>query len=410
MFNVSEVLVCSNHCLFSLQVELKMKYNDKHAKSRGLLPGGRWYEIQAYRALNQALGRCIRHRNDWGALILVDDRFRTNPNKYITGLSKWVRQLVRHHDTFTGAMQSLESFSQGQRGAVETFEEPQSQAAPQCPSPSTVSSPPLEIITPCKPADPQPLQLNLHIEVQTDNSESRASKTGDQKNIQHPPKPSREHNVQRTPLSTNHLFTSTPVSSQFKTPIFQSEQNATSLNKQQAQKEVIPVTPKHQINGDPDQNETSFEPQLEQIFVIPNLKQNTSVTDLEDTEEDEQSIFYSPELFEGGEEEKEEDIEVEEKSSLQAEVKNPAANSTASVLLEDLFGSEQGSTEQTGLSCSPEFENFPASQIDASSSRSSRLSRSKKRFSTTAASGKLTSYFIKNVSPTTQPSIITIDD
>lgn len=42
---------------FALQVELKMKYNDKHAKSRGLLPGGRWYEIQAYRALNQALGR-----------------------------------------------------------------------------------------------------------------------------------------------------------------------------------------------------------------------------------------------------------------------------------------------------------------------------------------------------------------
>lgn len=29
--------------------------------------------------------RCIRHRKDWGALILVDDRFRNNPNKYITG-------------------------------------------------------------------------------------------------------------------------------------------------------------------------------------------------------------------------------------------------------------------------------------------------------------------------------------
>ena len=29
--------------------------------------------------------RCIRHKNDWGALILVDDRFRNNPNKYITG-------------------------------------------------------------------------------------------------------------------------------------------------------------------------------------------------------------------------------------------------------------------------------------------------------------------------------------
>uniref|UniRef100_A0A7N6BZX1 DNA 5'-3' helicase n=1 Tax=Anabas testudineus TaxID=64144 RepID=A0A7N6BZX1_ANATE len=98
-----------------LQVELKMKYNDQHSKSRGLLSGHRWYEIQAYRALNQALGRCIRHKNDWGALILVDDRYRNNPNKYITGLSKWVRQLVQHHDTFSNAMQSLVAFSQEQQ-------------------------------------------------------------------------------------------------------------------------------------------------------------------------------------------------------------------------------------------------------------------------------------------------------
>ncbi|XP_061781903.1 Fanconi anemia group J protein isoform X1 [Nerophis lumbriciformis] len=97
-----------------LQVELKMKYNDQHCKSRGLLPGRHWYEIQAYRALNQALGRCIRHRKDWGALILVDDRYRSNPSKYITGLSKWVRQLVQHHDSFPGAMQSLAAFSQAQ--------------------------------------------------------------------------------------------------------------------------------------------------------------------------------------------------------------------------------------------------------------------------------------------------------
>lgn len=77
----------------------------------------------------------------------------------LSGLSKWVRQLVRHYDTFTGAMQSLESFSQGQRGAVETFEETQSQAVPQYPSPSNATSPPPEIITPNKPFDPQPNAL-----------------------------------------------------------------------------------------------------------------------------------------------------------------------------------------------------------------------------------------------------------
>ncbi|MBZ3869889.1 Fanconi anemia group J protein [Sciurus carolinensis] len=94
-----------------LQVELKRQYNDHHSKSRGLLPGHQWYEIQAYRALNQALGRCIRHRNDWGALILVDDRFRNNPNRYIAGLSKWVRQQIKHHSTFESALESLAEFS-----------------------------------------------------------------------------------------------------------------------------------------------------------------------------------------------------------------------------------------------------------------------------------------------------------
>ncbi|KAM6296812.1 Fanconi anemia group J protein [Aegotheles albertisi] len=94
-----------------LQVELKRKYNDQHKNTRGLLPGSQWYEIQAYRALNQALGRCIRHKNDWGALILVDDRFRNNPNKYITGLSKWIRQQIHHHVKFGSALESLQAFA-----------------------------------------------------------------------------------------------------------------------------------------------------------------------------------------------------------------------------------------------------------------------------------------------------------
>ena len=44
------------------QVLLKREYNNEHCKTRGLLKGSDWYEIQGYRALNQALGRCIRHK------------------------------------------------------------------------------------------------------------------------------------------------------------------------------------------------------------------------------------------------------------------------------------------------------------------------------------------------------------
>ena len=38
---------------FFLKVELKRKYNTQYSASRGLLTGSEWYEIQAYRALNQ---------------------------------------------------------------------------------------------------------------------------------------------------------------------------------------------------------------------------------------------------------------------------------------------------------------------------------------------------------------------
>ncbi|XP_042550548.1 Fanconi anemia group J protein [Dipodomys spectabilis] len=95
-----------------LQVELKRQYNDHYSQLRGLLPGRQWYEIQAYRALNQALGRCIRHKNDWGALLLVDDRFNNNPSRYTSGLSKWVRQEIQHHSTFESALESLAEFAQ----------------------------------------------------------------------------------------------------------------------------------------------------------------------------------------------------------------------------------------------------------------------------------------------------------
>ncbi|XP_032727772.1 Fanconi anemia group J protein [Lontra canadensis] len=106
-----------------LQVELKRQYNDQHSKLRGLLPGRQWYDIQAYRALNQALGRCIRHKNDWGALILVDDRFRSNPSRYISGLSKWVRQQIQHHSTFESAMESLAEFSKKHQKVIDVSRE-----------------------------------------------------------------------------------------------------------------------------------------------------------------------------------------------------------------------------------------------------------------------------------------------
>ena len=45
-------------------------------KSRGL--GERWYVMDAFRAANQAMGRGIRHRDDWCNFILMDHRYGTH--------------------------------------------------------------------------------------------------------------------------------------------------------------------------------------------------------------------------------------------------------------------------------------------------------------------------------------------
>ncbi|EDV21730.1 uncharacterized protein TRIADDRAFT_30066 [Trichoplax adhaerens] len=102
-----------------LKIELKKKYNDKFSAQRNLLTGKEWYEIQAYRALNQALGRCIRNRNDWGALLLLDDRFGKS-TKYTAGLAKWVRQRVQHFSLASDTLATLSSFVSGRIESCET--------------------------------------------------------------------------------------------------------------------------------------------------------------------------------------------------------------------------------------------------------------------------------------------------
>jgi len=42
--------------------------------SRDSKPGDLWYNQQAFRAINQCVGRVIRHRRDYGAVLFFDQR------------------------------------------------------------------------------------------------------------------------------------------------------------------------------------------------------------------------------------------------------------------------------------------------------------------------------------------------
>ncbi|XP_058270088.1 Fanconi anemia group J protein isoform X1 [Hemibagrus wyckioides] len=446
-----------------LQVELKMKYNDQHCKSRGLLPGGRWYETQAFRALNQALGRCIRHKNDWGALILVDDRFRANPNKYITGLSKWVRQLVKHHDSFTSAMQSLVSFSQrSQQGEIESHTEELVQTNHDSPrTQSSAIQPPSEL-----PKLHQCLSSEGQITVP---SISQHSEAGDQKPSQHQseslipqcdvPKIMSKSQTMAT------LFTSTPASSRFRTPIFQSKDSKKDLNQgvvsavsnkdtvsahdlaMKDQNEVVPENKSNEIPPDPPLEPPALSP----VKTCSVSNQETNEAGPEDAEEEDQSIFYTPELFEEEDEESAtasvEDNEELVKSAtedtpLQMEqLLCPVAKMADRLQPEVvLFTSEKGqltcagssdlkgavvfperdyvsnnrdcvlseSVSEKGVgSCSTGSEDRATQQQQNSSIKSRRLSRSRQKASSREA-GKITHDLY--VSQGSQPQVIEIDD
>ncbi|XP_045503343.1 Fanconi anemia group J protein homolog isoform X2 [Colias croceus] len=98
--------------MHDVAVKEKIKYNDKYSKSRNLLSGSMWLQVQAYRALNQAVGRCVRHQRDWGAVLLADARFRLP--RHTDHLSKWVRSYMgNNHHTYNSLLNSdnnLESF------------------------------------------------------------------------------------------------------------------------------------------------------------------------------------------------------------------------------------------------------------------------------------------------------------
>ena len=67
------------------------KYYYSYIKDKNIkkLSGSEWYNQNAIKCVNQALGRVIRHSNDYGCMLLIDSRYQQNNNRYL--ISKWIR-------------------------------------------------------------------------------------------------------------------------------------------------------------------------------------------------------------------------------------------------------------------------------------------------------------------------------
>ena len=82
---------------------IKKKYNTECST----LSGDMWYRTDAVTAVNQAIGRCIRHQSDYGVLLLIDDRWK---RELFGMLPKWLRPTIQPCEASDKLFDSMRTF------------------------------------------------------------------------------------------------------------------------------------------------------------------------------------------------------------------------------------------------------------------------------------------------------------
>lgn len=94
------------------KIILKKKYlSENRTRENQLLSGDDWYFLEASRAVNQAIGRVIRHKNDYGAILLCDCRFNNQRQK--NQLSSWLQGHLKNqvaNQTFGSVIGEISRF------------------------------------------------------------------------------------------------------------------------------------------------------------------------------------------------------------------------------------------------------------------------------------------------------------
>lgn len=98
------------------KVGLKKSYMQTNYIRNQSLSGDEWYQLEASRAVNQAIGRVIRHRYDYGAILLCDCRFNEPIQK--SQLSQWLKRHIRNdrsRRSFDSITNSISQFFETQQ-------------------------------------------------------------------------------------------------------------------------------------------------------------------------------------------------------------------------------------------------------------------------------------------------------
>ncbi|XP_054261703.1 regulator of telomere elongation helicase 1 homolog isoform X2 [Macrosteles quadrilineatus] len=157
-----------------LRVVLKREYM-KNMQKKMALSEHQWYMAEGTKAVNQAVGRLIRHRRDFGALLLCDCRFEKE--SVAKDLSAWMRPLINKSAEFGPVYERVSEFF---KDMERTGEDIKTAVCDSCPDKLTDS-------------DVEPAQKKRKLKDQPLEFDSTSSENSDTASTQRPAKSTVEY-------------------------------------------------------------------------------------------------------------------------------------------------------------------------------------------------------------------------
>ena len=86
----------------SLELQEKMSYLNSLRDNDGKRAGQQYYENICWKAINQSIGRAIRHQNDYSSILLIDSRYCTQSLANLKEkLPQWIGDSFRQEQSST---------------------------------------------------------------------------------------------------------------------------------------------------------------------------------------------------------------------------------------------------------------------------------------------------------------------
>lgn len=102
----------------STELQQKMSYYDRTCKQSSAGGAGQqYYENLCLKGINQSIGRAIRHKEDYAAIVLLDSRYTTK-NSIRNGLPQWLRESLVDYERFGPMFNQLSKFYQTVRSST----------------------------------------------------------------------------------------------------------------------------------------------------------------------------------------------------------------------------------------------------------------------------------------------------